>query len=50
MAPEAYTLHAIIQAWIAGADDRQVRQAAARAYDRFQKTGRRAAERLFGLP
>jgi hypothetical protein len=44
MAPEAYTLTAAIEAWATGGD---VREAAARAYDRYQKCGLRAARRLF---
>ena len=49
MAPESYTLHAAIEKWINGADDIQVRKAAASAYNKYQKTGVRAAERLFGF-
>lgn len=49
MAPEAYTLHAAIKEWIAGANDNQVRKAAARIYNKYQKTGVKAAERLFGV-
>ena len=49
MAPEAYSLDAAIKSWISGDDDRQVRKAAAASYNRYQKTGQRAAERLFGV-
>jgi hypothetical protein len=49
MAPEAYSLHAAINQWIAGANDVSVRKAAASAYNNYQKTGQRAAERLFGV-
>lgn len=49
MAPEAYSLHAAIEQWIAGGDDKQVRKAAAASYNRYQKTGLSAAERLFGV-
>jgi hypothetical protein len=49
MAPEAYTLHAAIEQWIAGANDIQVRKAAAGSYNKYQKTGISAAERLFGV-
>jgi hypothetical protein len=49
MAPEAYTLHAAIEQWIAGADDIQVRKAAASSYSKYQNTGVNAAERLFGV-
>jgi len=48
MAPEAYSLHAAIEQWIAGGDDNQVRKAAAASYNHYQKTGQKAAERLFG--
>ena len=52
MAPEAYSLQAAIEhcysAMDTGGDDNQVRKAAAASYNRYQKTGRRAAERLFG--
>lgn len=44
MAPEAYTLTAAIEAHVKGGD---VREAAARAYDRYQKCGLTAARRLF---
>ncbi len=49
MAPEAYSLHGAIQQWIKGASDIQVRKAAASSYNKYQKTGRNAAERLFGV-
>jgi hypothetical protein len=48
MAPEAYTLEAALRAWFMKWDPEQVRVAAAEAYDRYQKTGRGAALRLFG--
>jgi hypothetical protein len=44
MAPEAYTLTAAIEAWLG---KRDVREAAAVAYDRHQGCGIRAARRLF---
>ncbi|HEX7830536.1 MAG TPA: hypothetical protein VF787_12820 [Thermoanaerobaculia bacterium] len=44
MAPEAYTLTAAIDAHVRGAD---VREAAARAYDKHQKCGLKAARKLF---
>ena len=47
MAPEAYTLKAAIDGWIAGEDDETIRQRAAQAYDKYQKCGARAALRLF---
>lgn len=47
MAPEAYSFHAAIQQWVAGKNDITVRKAAARSYSKYQKTSRKAAERLF---
>jgi hypothetical protein len=47
MAPEAYTLAAVLDAWFQGADGTQVRAAAARAYARYQRTSENAARRLF---
>ena len=44
MAPEAYTLTAAIEAHVRGTD---VREAAARAYERYQRCGLTAARRLF---
>ncbi|MBN2419112.1 MAG: hypothetical protein JXL81_06975 [Deltaproteobacteria bacterium] len=49
MAPEAYSLDAAVRVWITGGDDKQVRKAAAESYNRYQKTGLKAAERLFGV-
>lgn len=49
MAPEAYSLNAAIQEWITGASAEEVRKAAAASYNKYQKTGRKAAERLFGV-
>ncbi len=49
MAPEAYTLQAAISKWIAGKDDNTIRKAAAKSYNKYQKSGLRAAERLFGV-
>lgn len=49
MAPEAYSLDAAIKAWIAGVDDNQVKKAAAKSYNKYQKTGLKAAEQLFGV-
>lgn len=48
MAPEAYSLDAAVRAWLASGDADAARGAAAEAYDRYQKTGRRSARRLFG--
>ena len=44
MAPEAYTLTAALEAWIKGTN---VPEAAAQAYNRFQKCGIRGARNLF---
>ena len=49
MAPEAYSLSAAINQWISGGDDIQIKKAAAASYNRYQKTGQKAAERLFGV-
>ncbi len=46
MAPEAYTLQAAIEGWIDGKSDAEVRDLAAQAYDRYQKCGFKAANRL----
>jgi hypothetical protein len=47
MAPEAYTLDAALRAWFSTGDAMQVHDAAARAYDKYQRCGLRAAKRLF---
>jgi hypothetical protein len=47
MAPEAYTLKAALDGWIAKEDAEHVRQLAAVAYDKYQHCGLRAAQRLF---
>jgi hypothetical protein len=47
MAPEAYVLSAAIDGWIAKESGEQVRARAARAYDKYQHCGVRAAMRLF---
>jgi hypothetical protein len=49
MAPEAYTLEAALQGWIAGEPADQIKRRAAAAYDKFQKCGAKAARRLFGV-
>jgi len=49
MAPEAYSLDAAITEWVSGAKDNQIRKAAAKSYNKYQKTGLKAAERLFGV-
>ncbi len=47
MAPEAYTLEAAIEAWLAGHGPQGVRGRAALAYNKYQKCGIRGATRLF---
>jgi hypothetical protein len=45
--PEAYTLEAALEAWIAGQDVSGLRGSAARAYHKYQKCGIGGATRLF---
>ena len=47
MAPEAYTLTAAIEAWVRTNDAAAVREAAAQAYQKYQKCGIKGARRLF---
>ena len=47
MAPEAYTLKAVLDGWIAHENHEQIRDRAAAAYDKYQKCGLWAAHRLF---
>jgi hypothetical protein len=47
MAPEAYTLKAALDGWMVGENDEAIRQRAAQAYNKYQKCGERAANRLF---
>ena len=47
MAPEAYSLEAVVSAFATGKTPGQTREAAALAYHRYQKCGRNAALRLF---
>jgi hypothetical protein len=47
MAPEAYVLKAALDGWLAGEDGERVRQRAAKAYDKYQNCGLRAAQNLF---
>ena len=47
MAPEAYTLKAALDGWIAGETSGQIRQRAAAAYSQYQKISQGAAMRLF---
>lgn len=46
MAPEAYTLEAAVNTWLAKGDDAAVREAAAVAYNTWQKCGLNGARRL----
>ena len=50
MAPEAYTLDAVVRAWFGGRSPGQVREAAARAYEAHQHCGLSAARGLFFTP
>lgn len=47
MAPEAYTLKAAVEGWIAGDSAEEIREKAARTYAKYQKIGVAAGERLF---
>jgi len=47
MAPEAYTLKAAVEGWIAGESGERIRERAAVAYAKYQKTGLAGARRLF---
>lgn len=47
MAPEAYTLHALVTAWAKGEKPEAVREAVAQAYNRYQKCGIKGARGLF---
>jgi hypothetical protein len=47
LAPEAYTLKAVFDGWIAGQRGKNVTKRAATAYNRYQKCGEKAAARLF---
>jgi hypothetical protein len=47
MAPEAYTLVAPLDPWIAGQSTEEVRRSAARSYSRWQRCSLTAAARLF---
>jgi len=47
MAPEAYTLEAALEAWLAGEGSANVRNRAAEAYNQYQKCGIKGATRLF---
>ncbi len=47
MAPEAYTLDAVLEGWTRSESTESIRQRAASAYDKYQKCGLRAAQRHF---
>ena len=47
MAPEAYTLKAALDGWIAHEDGGAIQARAARAYGKYQHCGLLAAQRLF---
>ncbi|KPK79685.1 MAG: hypothetical protein AMJ81_12955 [Phycisphaerae bacterium SM23_33] len=47
MAPEAYTLDAVIRSWAAGETPQQTRERAAHAYAKYQRCGLEAARGLF---
>lgn len=46
MAPEAYTLKWLIDSWILGETDEEIRERAAQAYNHYQKCGMRGARNL----
>jgi hypothetical protein len=47
MAPEAYTLEAVVRRWVAGGRAAAIRDTAAEAYHRYQHCGLQAAKNLF---
>lgn len=47
MAPEAYTLHALLEGWGRNETPENIRQKVAGAYDKYQKCGIKAARWLF---
>jgi len=47
MAPEAYTLEAVLHGWFAGESSESIRTRAAQAYDNYQKCGEQASRKLF---
>jgi len=46
MAPEAYTLKSALDGWVEGESNEQIHNRAAAAYDKYQKCGMRAAQKL----
>ena len=49
MAPEAYTLDAVIQAWAQGRGSDSIHESAAQAYANYQKCGMNGARRMFAV-
>jgi len=47
MAPEAYTLDAVVTSWASGDEPQKVRESAAHAYHKYQKCGLKPARNLF---
>lgn len=47
MAPEAYTLHAALDAWLKPLSGEKIKEQAARAYSKYQKISLRSARMLF---
>ncbi len=47
MAPEAYTLEAILKGWVTGETAERIHERAANAYNKYQKCGMTGARRLF---
>lgn len=47
MAPEAYVLSALIDTWIMGKTESEIRSAAGKAYHQYQKCGVKGATKLF---
>jgi hypothetical protein len=47
MAPEAYTLEAALTGWLEKEPAEKINDRAARAYDKYQNCGLKAARRLF---
>ncbi len=50
MAPEAYSVHALITAWLAGKKGPALKEEVAAAYHKYQKCGLKAARNLFSTP
>lgn len=50
MAPEAYVVEGLVEAWRQGGSSDQARIQAARAYAKYQKISEKTARRMFGAP